>query len=241
VTFEILTIRSLVDGADDALYPRPKFPQSGQLVERDPGDGGRMTEVVATRVTVHEGDGSGGLRPLVRLSDMTADVYVTDCRVVVACARFDKGGGWSGSPVTALALNAVSRARAKSRSRGKVLVGQVRHPWLSSVSVSPKQAWLDDSELRLHLVDRTGGTDRRLVLELTLHKAEDAIALAQEITHRAAVHRLAANPGVDGDGRAALEALVSPPRLDPPPRTFASYAIPRAVPVGTRAEVNLGG
>ena len=37
MSYEILTVRSLGDGKDDALYPAPKFPPSGPLVERDPG------------------------------------------------------------------------------------------------------------------------------------------------------------------------------------------------------------
>lgn len=65
-------------------------------------------------------------------------VAVTDRRIVWFKADFDKGGGWVGiGPVgiaVALTANAVSKKRAKERSVGMVLIGQVRFEWIRAVA-----------------------------------------------------------------------------------------------------------
>jgi hypothetical protein len=127
MSFNILAVRSVEDGADGALFPVPvaNGPGAGQsgLIRMDASDGPNVIGVLASNVTVYEvGTGFRGTdNTVVQLLNSRIDVYVTDSRVAVACARFDKGGGWVGigaaGVVAATAANAVSKSRAKARSR----------------------------------------------------------------------------------------------------------------------------
>ena len=49
-----------------------------------------------------------------------------------------------------ITANAISKARAAIRSRGKMLVGQVRYPWIQTVGSSPKDGWASEEKLILH-------------------------------------------------------------------------------------------
>jgi hypothetical protein len=224
VSFDILAVRTADDGADDQLHPVPA-ESSDELIVMRAEDGRSILRVEATQVVVRE-HGPRGPVEICRLSDARATVYVTDCRLAIACARFDKGGGWIGSPGMMLLLNAASTVRARLRSRGRTLVGHVRYSWLHSVGASSKQGWLDSEQVRLELVDRTAAPARRLVLELTLPKSLEAVPLAREIAHRAALHWLAPGRATTPDDRTAFERLVSPPLLSPEPKKFAFYTLP---------------
>lgn len=63
---------------------------------------------------------------------------LTDRRLAFLTTDFDKGGGWVGFGVVGFAVaasaNAVSKQRAARRSGGKVLIGHVRHEWLSRMT-----------------------------------------------------------------------------------------------------------
>lgn len=225
MSFDILAARTGADGLDDHLYPVPAAPSSDGLIVTRPEDGRSILRAEATQVVVREA-GPCGLTEISRLTDATAAVYVTDSRLAIACSRFDKGGGWLGSPGVMLLLNGLSMARARIRSRGKTLVGHVRYPWLRSVGASSKQGWLDSEQVRLELVDRSAGPARRLVLELTVSKPVEAVQLAREITHRAAVHWLAPGRATTPEDRESFEPLVSPPLLRPEPKKFAFYTLP---------------
>ena len=84
------------------------------------------------------------------------DLFVTDARFALACSKYDKGGGWIGSPGVMVAAKAISKARAAIRSRGKMLVGQVRYPWIQKVACSPKRGWADEEKLMLHETAKGG-------------------------------------------------------------------------------------
>lgn len=65
------------------------------------------------------------------LVDVQIRLLVTDARVIIYCDKWTKSGGWigfgAGGMAVALAANAVSKARASSRRKGKLLVGHVRY------------------------------------------------------------------------------------------------------------------
>ena len=88
-------------------------------------------------------------------------MFVTDSRVALACEMYDKGGGWvgfgAGGLLVAVTANAVSKARAASRSRGKVLVGHVRYPWLKSVGASTQSGFGTSEAIRLEYSDKLPG------------------------------------------------------------------------------------
>ena len=233
MSFDILAVRTAVDGPGDGLYPVPAEQPSDTLVVLQPEDGRSVRCVPVTQVIVREVTRSG-LVQLCRLSDTTATVYLTDCRLAIGCSRFDKGGGWLGSPGLMLLLNGVSVHRARMRSRGKVLVGQVRYSWLRSVGASDKHGWLDSEQVRLDLTDPAAGRERRLLVDLTLQKPFEAMPMAQDITHRAALSRLAADAAMTAETRVALERLVSPPPLQPAAKQFAFHTLPVCEQAGVR-------
>ena len=71
-------------------------------------------------------------------------LVVTDRRTAFLTTKFDKGGGWVGFGPAGLAIavtaNAVSKHRATRRSAGKVAIGQIRHEWLTGITLRRKKA-----------------------------------------------------------------------------------------------------
>lgn len=230
MSFNVLTIRSGADTGDDALYPTVSDASGPANITLDARDGQQVMQVVATSVRVLEA-GSAGLKTVVKLQEVKIDVYVTDSRLALACQKYDKGGGWvgfgTGGVLVAVTANAVSKARAASRSRGKVLVGHVRYPWLKAVGASSKSGFASSEAIRLEYSENhSGGPVRRLV-ELTLPKNIDATLVAQEITRRAAAYRLANYPGMPAEEEAKFTSLSEePPRLAPQPKNFAFVQMP---------------
>lgn len=123
---EILTVRDLGDAA------RPYWTASstdGRHLLLEPGESalwtgwGKVSEI----------------RPQTwQLPDSTT-LVVTDRRTGFLTTEFDKGGGWAGFGVVGLAVavtaNIVSKYRAAQRRAGKVAIGQVRHEWLSGITL----------------------------------------------------------------------------------------------------------
>lgn len=211
MTWTMMAIRELADGGDAVLYPKPTSERNGIVF--DEWDGQCAHPITATQVRLQQSDArSGDLETILKAESVKLSLYITESRIAVACTKYDKGGGWFGG-VGALALNAVSKARAAIRSQGKSLVGHVRYPWLRAVAFSPKTGWLSDEMLRLLTVDRTGGVDTKYLLDLTLPKSVSSEKVAREIVQRAARFRLARTSFESAEERSGVEAM-----LDPPPR-----------------------
>ena len=230
VSFNVLTIRSGADTGDDALYPTVSDASGLANITLDARDGQHVMQVVATSVRVLE-IGSAGIKTVVKLQEVKIDVYVTDSRLALACQKYDKGGGWvgfgAGGVLVAVTANAVSKARAASRSRGKVLVGHVRYPWLKAVGASSKSGFASSEAIRLEYSENHSGGPVRKLVELTLPKNIDATLVAQEITRRAAAYRLANYPGMPAEEGAKFTSLSEqPPRLAPQPKSFAFVQMP---------------
>jgi len=228
--FNVLSIRSGQSTGDDALYPALSDTSSSEIITLDEYDGPNVQKFVATAVQVLEVQGSV-LKTLVKLRDVKIDVYLTDGRLALACEKYDKGGGWTGfggaGVAVAVTANLVSKARAASRSRGKVLVGHVRYPWLKSVGASTKTSVSTFEAIRLEYAEKPGGATVRKLIELTLPKNIDATLVAQEITRRAAAYRLAHYQDLTSEARAKFEALnLDPPKLEPAPKKFAFVQLP---------------
>src|SRR4051794_15666780 len=189
MSFDIVTIRG-VDTYDDWLYPTLSDDGAAFPIATDGTDGPNITVLRASKLEVHTST-PAGLDLILSRSDIKIDVLITDCRLAFYCERYDKGGGWVGTPGAMLISNAVSKTRAAIRSRGKVLVGQVRYPWVAATAAQSKTSWLTEEMLRLMVRERENGGIRTLLLDLTLRKAHDAASAAQEVAVRAARHRLA--------------------------------------------------
>jgi len=224
MTFNILAIRQIEEDDEPGMYPL-LTPERRLAFEEEDGRDPMYHQVTA--VSVREAREAGS-REVFGLSAISADLLVTGGRVALVCARYDKGGGWWGSPGTALLLNAVSMIRARIRSRGKALVGHVRYVWLEAVGFSPKKGLLDVNQIRLVLRDGTVGSPRTLYLDLTFGKYADTAEIARAICMRTARQRLSFGLEMSDQERAEFERLANPLRpAEPEKGQFALYRMPR--------------
>lgn len=185
---------SVVDANHDdpTIFPVLSAPQSPYPFEWEADDGDQPTVFTTKKVWISQYTGSGWT-PLRSFSDLHFSVVITDCRVVVYCEKFVKGGGWRGFGVGGLAFaavaNVVSHARAAARRKGKVLVAQVRYPWLQQVG-APADKRGRRQRLRL-VVDAGAGDERRmLALDLGLRERAEPGSYAALVAMHAADDRL---------------------------------------------------
>jgi hypothetical protein len=246
MSFNVLAIRTGSDAGDGALYPVLSDPDEPRLLALDDYDGSDTTTFVATALRVIQVGQPH--KTLVRLRDVKIEVLVTDARLALACEKYDKGGGWVGfgvgAFVVAQAANAVSKARAAKRSRGKVLVGHVRYPWVTAVGATVKSGFLTEEAIRLEIREKEGGATVRKLLELTLPRGTSATIVAQDLARRVASYRLTIKSDLAPEHRAAFTALSQGPALlTPEPRKFAYYWMPTFFHVTARTAfpARLGG
>jgi hypothetical protein len=241
MTFNVLAVIG-PDTPPDPLYPVPG--DQPNTVETERGDGTNCTTVPATLIAVY-GVQPGRNRRLARLLNIKASIHITDQRVAVACSKFDKGGGFTplgglASGAIALTANTVSKARASSRRRGKMLVGHVRYPWLLCVGFKEKSGLLSQEVLRLGLVNPAPGESNALFVDLVIPKNLDSKEIARSIAQRAAAYQLADSENLVPEDRPRLESLVNAPPLsgvagkvtcywfhDTPPALMAGFQHPQ--------------
>lgn len=224
MSFNLLTVRE-PGMAEDPLFPSPG--EQVNSVELREDDGQPSAPFVASELVVREIPPGGDPKRLLRLHDIKATVRTTDSRIVVACSKYDKGGGWT--PWTAAAIpvaltaNAVSKVRASRRRQGKMLVGQVPYKWLLSVGFRPRSTPMGHDRLRLGTVDPTLQTFRGLLLDLTLPRQHAGGDIARRIAAFAATRRLDGGEDLDDNLREHLSTLREPAPLPAQPKQFASY------------------
>jgi hypothetical protein len=156
------------------------------------------------RLTAKSAEMTRNGKTVFKVSDVKIDVFITDARVALACSKYDKGGGWIGSAGAMIVFNAGSKALAAMRRRGKMMVGQVRYPWIARVGSTAKTGWLSEERL---VFDAKVSADTVLRLTLELPKNVDAGRIAAEIARRGAAYRLASEGQLADDERAALREL----------------------------------
>jgi hypothetical protein len=83
-------------------------------------------------------------RPTAWTLENPTTLVVTDRRTAFLTTQFDKGGTWVGFGFVGLAIaltaNEVSKHRAAQRSAGQVAIGQVRHEWITGMTLRRKKA-----------------------------------------------------------------------------------------------------
>jgi hypothetical protein len=211
----LLNIVDVPDPSESARFPEMGllFPVPGvekNTIVMDDRDGSNVQRLTASEVIFKVGAATKFKDRKVKI-----DLFVTDARFALACSSYDKGGGHTffgggGALVFNVGVNSVSKVRAKMRSRGKMLVGQVRYPWLCRVGSSPKTGFGSHEKLYFETSVKGGGTT---TLTLYLPSNVSAAQVAAEVARRAARFRLATkNPG--GELRQTLEALTSVKALD---------------------------
>lgn len=236
--YTICAIREVAD--------RPGEPEEGLfypvgLEQRDSvaleaRDGSNVKRLKCTAIEVAP---VGGAKPLLRVKEISAQVLVTDARITVACTKYDKGGGWTGwglgGVAVAVASNAASHALAARRRRGKMLVGQVRYPWINAVYAQNRVGFGGVEKLRVVASASGRGLLR---VDLTLPKDVDACSVGTELIRRAAAFRLAhdAEPLADDEQRRLRElANVAPLKFVKGTGKMAGHEFPTCWPAGERS------
>jgi hypothetical protein len=166
------------------------------------------------------------LEQQVRLADIKATIYITDARVAVACSKYDKGGGWRGGSLAVPVMNLASKARAASRRRGKMLVGHVRYPWMSTVGFSERTGMSTSDALRLGVREKVEGVSRATFLDITFPKGTDTASIASLIAKRTACYRLAHSPDLEAEARSTFEALSQGAQRRAEPKKFVFFEMP---------------
>src|ERR1017187_2804917 len=135
----------------------------------------------------------------------TTTVVVTDRRLAFLTTRFDTGGGWSGFGVAGLAIavtaNAVSPRRAADRSAGKIAIGQIRHEWLTAITLRRVKALIGVTDTYIDLTYANAAGGRTIELWGRAVVSED---FARWLVNTVCVHRLAILPQESSDARATL-------------------------------------
>lgn len=227
--FDVLAVRRLDEQDHDYLYP-VTF-QDG-VIALDPRDGSRVMPFMAKEFTVQEMSPKGW-RTVHSKGDIRLACFCSDSRLGMSCLKYDRGGGWVSLDLgVMMALNVASKAIAKARSSGKVLVGHVRFEWLRSVGWAPKRGLLTNEELVLQLVDGTG-TNRTRDVRIVLALAGGSLAgcVAHDVAQRAARYRLASSESMEAGVRQRMEALAGVDPNGPQPGSYATYAFPSWFPV----------
>lgn len=187
-----------VDLFDDGLIlPVPGL--AADTVQTEARDGDSILRFLATDVLVE----IDHVR-VARANDIRIQVMVTDARITLACSKYDKGGGWVGGIGGMIVLNTASKLLASARRRGKMLVGQVRYPWILWVGSTPRRGWGTNEAVAIEC--RTP-EDKPARLTLLLPKDVDASKIAAEICRRAARFRLASEVDLSDDERIAFGEL----------------------------------
>lgn len=110
---------------------------------------------------------------------------MTSERLLVHCDKFDKGGGWFGSPGAMVIANTISAVAAASRRRGKTLLGHIRHDWISTVQFEARRGFLRPGQLILYWDDAVG----RAGLHLIMHSSTDPAVAAWNVVRVAGESR----------------------------------------------------
>jgi hypothetical protein len=228
--YTLLTIRTGEED-DGRFYP---LLGDNPLIEREPSDGARADQLIGVNLTAKV---AGGAKNIAQARKIKAVVLVTDARVAVACEKYDKGGGWVGFGLGGIAVsltaNVVSKTRARRRSRGKVLVGQVRYPWLAWIGYSSHPV-LRAQTLRMVVAVPSDRGMTSMLLDVGLPMSVNAASLTLSIAQQAARYQLQHNAGPEA-GRSGLVSLLEAPKAEAPNSAgFTGYSLAWALPVSGR-------
>jgi hypothetical protein len=239
MAFNILAIRTSGD-PDDTIWPVPARQPGPLLTEPDRHDGVNVVTFPVIAVTVSEIT-KGGVKQVTGLSKITATLSVTDSRVIFAASKWDSGSTYFGfggvGAAIGLAATGISKARAAARSRGKILAGQVRYPWLRQAGVSTRAGRQGTDQIRLGYSVRTNASSagETFVLDLTLPAGGvSPLAAAQDIIRRCAAYRLEHYPEQEEEKKAGFSRLLGTELKVPEPGMFHLTNMPTYYFVGAR-------
>jgi hypothetical protein len=212
--YTVCTIREVVEGigADpeqSLIFPVPSTEPDSVVLELR--DGTISSRALCSLIEVDLLDSSlKRQKTLLKAPDISAQVQLTEARLTLACTKYQKGGGWYGDPLSMIVLNAGSKIRASVQRRGKMLVGQVRYPWVRAVYAQNKDGWRRAPVLRV-IMNVPG--DQAMRLDLTFPKHFQATSIATDLIRLAARYRLTHEFDLGDDERSKLEELAEIPPL----------------------------
>lgn len=178
-------------GDQEQPYAYATSDSNGKTVE-DKFDHGMSHSAVASEIIVYrQGQNEGRFTEVLHDTAVEVTMTVTDCRVIYRCDQYDKGRKWSGG-VSAVALNAIERARANKRSAGKVLLGHIRYEWITEIQYlnKYKDGFFDSDIFMVNIVYQNSNKTTYVVKTL-FNKGMDTCFIANEILHAASKYRLA--------------------------------------------------
>ena len=229
--YNIVAVRTAAE-TSARLYPVLADTVSAYLVGMEEADGTNVRPFRATGLTVFEVKNNQH-SAIGTLRDTALEVYLTDARVIVACAKISKGNarrrgddtGASGMTLAGTG-NAVGRAPAARRSRGECLVGHIRYPWLVQIGATARTGIRTHNALRLEIRDKTPSGLRTLLLEIILDKRAEAPAIAQQIARRCARYHLDHDIAPGNKHHAAYQTLAGASALTSERGNYAFYVMP---------------
>jgi hypothetical protein len=163
------------------------------------------------------------------VSEVPVELTLSSRRVILVCEKFEKGGGWRGSPGMMLTANALSKARAAVRRHGKVLAGQMRLEWLSRLGYHDKHNRKTTNALRLVAGDSDG---TQVLVDITLDKQSSPRAFTKQIFSAAVAERQAAPERLEAQRLTRLKRRVLP-LFEPESGKLAFIDIPGALPASS--------
>ncbi|GHU64973.1 hypothetical protein AGMMS49983_11880 [Clostridia bacterium] len=179
-----------VETGSGASFEYAGADRGGRLIE-EPWDFGLQAVAVTNNIKIYSK--AAGLGSNLEMSeDIEITVFVTSSRIAFYCEKYDKGSTWwgiGGGALIALAITAASKAQAKKRTAGTVMVGHIRYEWLSSISCSRGEAWYDDNYIVLGYKDSNKvGWEVRLEFP---RKKTNVNVIANQIVRKACFYKLA--------------------------------------------------
>lgn len=189
MAFRAIVIQDLGDHEDPYFFAGTD--ENGNTVE-EPHDHGLSHKFTANAISVQmKRDGENTFKEILSDLSVELEMTITDSRVIYRCDKYDKGSRWSGG-LTALALNAASKAAANRRSAGKVLLGHIRYEWIYAITYihKPKKGLLNlgNMQVCVYYKDKENNT---YYADTIFEGDSDTTHMANEILHRACRYRLA--------------------------------------------------
>jgi hypothetical protein len=197
---------------EDGLW-LPIASDHADAVYAEPRDGGRLVFEDCTAIDVRA---AGAPSATASVRRIRGRVMVSDARITFACSRYERA-----------ARPRLVRARSRG-ARGRMLVGQVRYPWIQAVHAENRRGH-GGPRLQL-LVAGSGG--ETLQVQVSFRKRVDALALAAEIIRRTSRFRLRTDTApLSVDDHARFQYLASlPPLVSAPAGQLAGETFPSAWP-----------
>lgn len=232
--FRVLTTRTAGTTAQEALYPVLSL-SNGETIAWEELDRDKPLQRYcrASGVTVSQ-IVDGAERPILRLSRLKIDVYVTAGRLALVCKRYRTADALAvAGPGAAFGGMGVTSSREGRRRQGAAMVGHMRYPWIRSVSARPGRLANGRGVL---VIEFSMTTQRPMLLRLDLRlipprtPAELAAEICQRVVDYWLTYAQDAPPELQGT-LVALSQHAATGKKNLSPRTAEGYLLPTWHPV----------